>query len=170
MMILLYTFMALTGISALGILFIKNVFHAALLLLVCLLSIAGIYVLNFAELVAVTQILVYAGGILVILLFGIMLTSRLSGKTLLVNNNRWFEGMLVGVPLFILLCIFLIKETFSKKAINPEPGNWNNINLIGINFMTDYLLPFEVAGILLLIALIGAAVVASYKRNETNIK
>jgi NADH-quinone oxidoreductase subunit J len=49
-------------------------------------------------------------------------------------------------------------------------GQWNNINLIGINFMTDYLLPFEVAGILLLIALIGAAVMASYKRNEPGTK
>jgi NADH-quinone oxidoreductase subunit J len=102
MMILFYMFVVLTGVSALGILFIKNVFHAALLLLVSLLSIAGIYIINFAELVAVTQILIYAGGILILLIFGIMLTSRLSGKPLIVTNNRWAEGVLVGIPLLIL--------------------------------------------------------------------
>jgi NADH-quinone oxidoreductase subunit J len=171
MMILFYMFVVLTGVSALGILFIKNVFHAALLLLVSLLSIAGIYIINFAELVAVTQILIYAGGILILLIFGIMLTSRLSGKPLIVTNNRWAEGVLVGIPFLILLITFLLRENFSQNSANTTTlGQWNNINLIGINFMTDYLLPFEVAGILLLIALIGAAVMASYKRNEPGTK
>jgi NADH-quinone oxidoreductase subunit J len=171
MMILFYMFVVLTGVSALGILFIKNVFHAALLLLVSLLSIAGIYIINFAELVADTQILIYAGGILILLIFGIMLTSRLSGKPLIVTNNRWAEGVLVGIPLLILLVTFLLRENFTQNSANTTTlGQWNNINLIGINFMTDYLLPFEVAGILLLIALIGAAVMASYKRNEPGTK
>lgn len=171
MMIIFYMFEVLTGVSALGILFIKNVFHGALLLLVCLLSIAGIYIINFAELIAVTQILIYAGGVLILLIFGIMLTSRLSGKSIIVTSNRWLEGILVGVPLLILLVIFLRRENFSQNSVEvASTGQWNNINLIGINFMTDYLLPFEVAGILLLIALIGAAVMAAYKQNEPEAK
>jgi NADH:ubiquinone oxidoreductase subunit 6 (subunit J) len=171
MMILFYMFVVLTGISALGILFIKNVFHAALLLLVCLISIAGIYIINFAELVAVTQILIYAGGIIILLIFGIMLTSRLSEKPLIVTNNRWAEGVLVGIPLLILLIIFLLRENFSQNSVHPfNAGQWNNINLIGISFMTDYLLPFEVAGILLLVALIGASAMAAYKQNEPDKK
>jgi NADH-quinone oxidoreductase subunit J len=100
-----------------------------------------------------------------------MLTSRLSGKPLIVTNNRWAEGVLVGIPLLILLVTFLLRENFTQNSANTTTlGQWNNINLIGINFMTDYLLPFEVAGILLLIALIGAAVMASYKRNEPGTK
>ena len=91
-----YFFEALTAAAAIGILFVRNVFYAALLLLVCLLSVAGIYVMAFAEFIAVTQILVYVGGILVLIIFGIMLTSRISGKPLVVTNRYWFAALLTG--------------------------------------------------------------------------
>lgn len=167
MMVVFYLFIALAALSSLGILFIRNVFHAALLLLVCLLAIAGLYVLAFAEFLAVTQILIYAGGILVVIIFGIMLTSKLSGIPLIVTNKKWFAGALVGVPLFYLLINFLRHENFFQHDLSYDvQGNWNPVNLIGIDFMTNYLLPFEVAGVLLLVTLIGAAVTASFKDNQ----
>ena len=167
MKIIFYLFIVLAALSSVGILVIRNVFHGALLLLVCLLAIAGLYILMFAEFVAVTQILIYAGGILVVIIFGIMLTTKFSGKPLVVNNNKWLAGLMVGGPVFYLLTNFYYQQNF----IEPNAGNsiirkWNSVNIIGVNFMTDYLLPFEVAGVLLLIALIGAAVTASFKHNE----
>src|SRR5689334_22515660 len=99
-----YFFMFIAAASAAGILLIKNVFKGALLLLICLLSLAAVYVLAFAEFVAITQIMIYAGGILVVIIFGIMLTSKISGKPLVVQNANWFGGLLVSITLLVLLC------------------------------------------------------------------
>lgn len=167
MKLLFYVFIVMAGLSSFGILVIRNVFHGALLLLACLLAVAGLYVLLFAELLAVTQILVYAGGILVVIIFGIMLTTKLSGKPLVVTDNKWLAGAMVGVPLFYLLANFILHEKLATPTPDaPTDRKWSSINSIGIDFMTDYLLPFEIAGLLLLIALVGAAVMASFRKNE----
>lgn len=164
--IVLYLFIALTVVAAGGILFIRNVFHGALLLLVCLLSIAGIYVLLYAEFVAVTQILIYAGGVLVVIIFGIMLTSKIAGKALTVKNNKWFAGSLTGLILMGMLFFSLSSHIFPHNVQQQAPEA-NAVQTIGISLMTDYLIPFETAGILLLLALIGAAVMASETQNES---
>ncbi|HEX5172160.1 MAG TPA: NADH-quinone oxidoreductase subunit J, partial [Cyclobacteriaceae bacterium] len=95
-------------------------------------------------------------------------TSKLAGKPLIVTNNKWFAGSIISVPLVYLLVNFIHQKNFVQAVSAKAPDTqWNSINLFGINFMTDYLLPFEVAGILLLMALIGAAVTASFKKNES---
>ena len=107
-----YAFEFLAAASALFILFVKNVFYGALLLITCLLSLAGIYVISNDEFVAVTQILIYAGGILVLIIFGIMLTTRISGKPLVVKNHNWFAGTLVGLPVLIVLTALFSDTNF----------------------------------------------------------
>lgn len=159
--VILYTFEALAAISAIGILFTKNVFYGALLLIVCLLSMAGIYVILNAEFAAVTQILVYAGGIIVLIIFGVMLTSKISGKALTVKTQYWFGGMLAGLSFLLLLVKFFSEVDFYNSSPVARTSSYNSINHIGILFMTDYVLPFEITGVLLLVALLGAAVVAS---------
>jgi NADH:ubiquinone oxidoreductase subunit 6 (subunit J) len=156
-----YSLEFLAAVSAICILFTKNVFYGALLLIVCLLSVAGIYILTNAEFIAVTQILIYAGGVLVLIIFGVMLTSKISGKPLIVNNQNWFAGSLVGLSFLILLFKLFYETNFYTSHQVAKESNYHAINQIGILTMTDYVLPFEVAGILLLVALIGAAVVAS---------
>ncbi len=84
--ILFYPFALLAAVAAVAILVVRNVFYGALWLLTCLLSVAAIYVLANAEFVAVTQILIYAGGIAVVILFGVMLTSRVAGVPLVVQR------------------------------------------------------------------------------------
>ena len=101
--LLFYVFEGVAALAAAGLLFVRNVFYAALLLMICLLAIAAIYVLSYAEVVAVTQILVYAGGILVIIIFGIMLTAKLAGKPLVVKHANTFLAPLTGAAFFILL-------------------------------------------------------------------
>jgi NADH-quinone oxidoreductase subunit J len=161
---LFYFFEVCAGLAAVGIIFSKNVFYATLLLLGCLLSLAGIYVLAFAEFVAVTQILIYAGGVLVLILFGIMLTAKLGTHPLHVSHANEFSGAIVGLG-FIGLMAYAISGDFSTSTASvlkaPPP-----LESLGASLMTTYLLPFEIAGILLLIALVGAAVVASHKSDS----
>jgi NADH:ubiquinone oxidoreductase subunit 6 (subunit J) len=158
--IIFYILEALAALSAVAILFTKNVFYGTLLLITSLLSVAGIYILANAEFVAVTQILIYAGGVLVLIIFSVMLTSKISGKSLVTKNQHWFAGSIVGLSIFIALVIFYTSTSFFTGN-PPTPTAFTPINQIGILLMTDYILPFEVAGILLLVALVGAAVVAS---------
>jgi NADH:ubiquinone oxidoreductase subunit 6 (subunit J) len=156
-----YGFEILAAFAAAGILFTRNVFYGALLLVVCLLSLAGIFILATAEFVAVTQILIYAGGVLVLIIFGVMLTSKFSGKPLVVQNQYRIRGPLVGLSFFSIMCLlFSQSQYFTNTAVKAEEG-YTTMNQIGILLMSDYVLPFETAGILLLIALLGAAVVAS---------
>lgn len=154
--IIFYLFIGLTALGAVGILLSKNVLKSALLLLISLLSISGLYVLSLAEFVAVTQILIYAGGILVIIIFGIMLTTRISGKSLVVENGHIFSGALAGISILVLLIRYL--PSHSTHAVK---GLAQDIRVIGLKIFSDYYLPFEVAGFLLLISLIGAVVVTS---------
>jgi NADH:ubiquinone oxidoreductase subunit 6 (subunit J) len=161
-----YLFGFLAGIGALALAFSKNVFYSAVYVMICLLSLAGIYVLAFAEFVAVTQILVYAGGVMVVIVFGIMLTAKLGTKPLEVKHTNVFTALIVSVPLFIVLCLFIYEQPFVLNEVSPIEENPKAIERIGINLMTEYVLAFEVAGILLLITLIGAAVIASHKIKE----
>lgn len=158
--ITLYGFEALAGLSALGILFVKNVFHAALLLIVCLLALAGIFVLYNAEFIAVTQVLIYAGGVLVLIIFGVMLTSRMAGRQMIVKNQYVFAASFISLFLAALLIMFFSEQKFYQPE-TTEVSAVNSINQIGISLMSDYALAFEVSGILLLAALLGAAVTAT---------
>lgn len=163
--IIFYGFILIAAASATSILLSKNVFKAALLLLVCLLSLAAVYILSFAEFVAVAQILVYAGGIVVVVIFGIMLTTKLTGKPLEVKNGNLFAGLLAS----ILLASLLIKYqsvTFGNQRAEGVVEE-NVVSQTGTELMTTHVLPFELAGLLLLMALIGAAVItASIKESK----
>lgn len=155
--ILFYFFITLAALTALGILLSKNVLKSALLLLISLLSVSALYVLSLAEFVAVTQILIYAGGILVVIIFGIMLTTKISGRPLVVENANIFSGAIAGISMLVLLIRYLPSESIpAGTGLQAQ-----NISVIGLKIFSAYSLPFEVAGILLLIALIGAAVVTS---------
>jgi NADH:ubiquinone oxidoreductase subunit 6 (subunit J) len=156
-----YFFEAIAALSAIGVALVRNVFYGALLLIVCLLALAGIYVLAFAEFIAVTQILIYAGGILVIIIFGIMLTTKISDKPMTVEHAYTFPGALLAFSTFSFLIYILSKESFTPYPVQQQAADFTSINSIGIALMSEYMLPFEIGGLLLLVALIGASVVAS---------
>lgn len=159
--ILFYLFMFLAAASAGALLFSRNVFKSALFLLCCLLAVAALYVLSFAEFLAVAQILVYAGGILVVIVFGIMLTTRMSGRPLNVENTRILAGSLASAVLFALLICYL-----PDIAPIETPAPPRDMHATGVAIFSDYSLPFEVAGLLLLVALVGAAVITSHLRTK----
>lgn len=159
--IVLYVFEVLAAVAAISILFVKNVFHAALLFMICLLALAGIFVIANAEFIAVTQILIYAGGVLILIIFGVMLTSRMKGKPLTVSNQYVWGGALVALFFAAVLIKLFSAQPFYYQASTADPSDQNPIHTMGIAVMSDYALAFEVAGILLLMALLGAAVTVS---------
>lgn len=161
--ILFYVFGGIAVISALSILITKNVLYAACGLVVTFLSLAAIYVLAGAEFLAVTQIMIYVGGIVVLLVFGVMLTNKVSGKPLITTMQNKFVGPLFGVVIFSALIYTIFKINF---PVILAAGEQNNVSQIGKGIMSDYIFPFELAGLLLLMTLIGAATLASYKIKE----
>lgn len=160
---LFYFFILLAAAGAGAIVFSKNVFKSALFLLTALLSVAALYVLSFAEFLAVTQVLIYAGGILVIIIFGIMLTTRISGLSLKVRNAHTLSGGLVGLSMFILLVTHIPVPRPPLEDSRLAEG----ISAIAFSIFSEYSLPFEIAGILLLVALVGAAVITSNLKSGT---
>lgn len=167
--IIFYAFIGITLISALFIMLTKNILYSAFALIATFLGMAGIFVLLGAEFVAITQILVYVGGILILIVFGIMLTNR--GKTTKVDTKIYnkFSGILIAIGFFYLLARGISLADFSgmpwmtKAATGPS-----STKEIGMAIMTDYVLVFEVIGILLLIALIGAVRIAGHTREEVD--
>lgn len=160
--LLFYFFMTLAAAGAVAILLSKNVFKSALYLLISLLAVAALYAMAFAEFLAVTQILIYAGGVLVIIIFGIMLTTKISGHPLVVSNTHYLGGGIAGIGLFIYLFRYLPLLQRPTGEFSPE-----DIDVIGLRIFSEFSLPFEIAGILLLIALIGAAVITSQLKSRT---
>jgi NADH-quinone oxidoreductase subunit J len=109
--------------------------------------------------------LIYAGGILVLIIFGIMLTMRLSDKPLAVEHNYVLSGVLAGFSIFGLLTYSLSLWHFIP--LTPTETGGTEVRDFGIALMTSFVLPFEVAGLVLLTSLIGAAIVSSFKTPTT---
>ncbi len=158
-----YGFMLIAGSAALYMVFTNNLLHAALGLLTCLLGMAGIFALLGAEFLAVTQIMVYAGGVIVLIIFGIMLTNRTNHKVISANQYV-MPGLAIGFGFFILLTLTLSGNQSSREAIiHHQP---DHIQQLGLTLLTEYSAPFEVSGVLLLVCLIASAFAATSHQNK----
>ena len=146
------------GLAAIAVVTARNVVHAALYLVVALLSVAGVYLLLGAEFVGWVQILIYVGAIVILFLFGLMLTKAPIGRDTLDNQQRWL-GALVGVGVFAGL-VFLIQEAFPVKDAQAFETFQGTTGAVGEAIFSTYVLPFEAVSFLLLAALIGAIVLA----------
>jgi len=166
--IIFYSFEIIAALAAVSILFVRNVLYAALLLIICLLALAGIYVMTGAEFLGISQILMYAGGVLILIVFGIMLTGRVTDKPLQVGSRNIFIGSLVGLGFLFLLSYAINLTGFSFGPSPSDIDQQQHVEKIGILIMSDYAAPFELAGILLLISLVGAAVIASFTKIKKN--
>ena len=165
--IVFYLFAALTLLSGLFILFTKNVLYAGFALLAAFIGVAAIYVFAGADFLAVTQLLIYVGGVLVLILFGIMLTNRTPEQAYIYSGNRNTAiGILSAGALLAILVPVIMKAEFTslpwmQNASGKSKMEASTLSRIGENLMTDFVLPFEVAGLILMVALMGAAFIAS---------
>lgn len=135
----------------------KNLVRAAVALILCFLGVAGFYVLLDAEFVAASQVLIYVGGITVLLLFAIMLTWRISDRGVKMYNEMKGVSFLAAAALAAILLVVLLQGNW---AAQPAAQQSKTTAAIGKLFMTTYVLPFEVASILLLVGLVGAIILA----------
>jgi len=151
---------ALMIFGALRVVTAKNVVHAALWLVCVLAGAAAQYLLVYAEFVAVTQVLVYIGAVMVLFLFGVMLTRARLGRESDLNNKNWALGIPVAVVLFAAMSIALIKGFKDEKLPGPDTANRIDTRLISDSIFGPYLLPFWALSFVLLVAVIGAIVLA----------
>ena len=147
----------LTIASAMVVAFSKKITHAAFSLMFSLLGVAGLFVFLGADFLAGVQVMIYVGGILVLLLFGILMTQTIASIQMVRGTQqRWLGGLTALGFLAVLLVI--VERTDWQESEVLEPVNTTEI--IGTLLMTDFVLPFEIASILLLAALIGAVKMA----------
>ncbi len=149
---------AITLIGALMVATLRNIMHSALALMMSFFGVAGIYVLLEAGFVASVQVLVYVGAIAVLILFAIMLTRGLMTRTTGPENGQWIAAGGIAVLLFAALFFVAIGTNWPDKA--PIQITGDLVPKIGAELVGTYVLPFEIASLLLLAALIGAIVIA----------
>ena len=148
---------SVTIISALGVVLSNQLIYSAISLLFTLFGIAGLYVFLWADFMTGIQLLVYVGGILTLIIFGIMLTNKISSARLSQTNMQQGIGSVVSLWLLIVLSL-VISKTNWYSASSSEPAS--TVDKIGTLLMTKHLLAFEGISLLLLGALIGAASLA----------
>jgi NADH-quinone oxidoreductase subunit J len=153
-------------IAAIRVVTTKNVVHAALWLVVVLGGNGIVYLILQAEFVAITQFLVYLGAIVVLFLFGIMLTRAPLGRSDDLDNNQRGIGIAIGVLLLGVLSYALVRSygndklTFAAYDAGTAVNGNGRTQALADSIFSDYLIPFEVVSVLLLAALIGAIVLA----------
>ena len=155
--IIFYLFAAITLVSAFFVVTVRNIVHSAFYLLFTFFGVTGIYVLLGADFVAIVQLVVYVGGILILLLFGVMLTNKITHVQIKTGTLQIVPAA-IGVGLLAGMLAAALFNTQWKSVETVLPNS--TAQSLGYLLITDYALVFELLGILLLIALIGAASMA----------
>ena len=158
-----YIFALMTITGGWIVIYSRNLIYSAFSLLITFVGLAGLYGLLMADFIAATQILIYAGAVLILLLFGIMLTARKTSIEITQSNLPQLPGAIISSMIFLLLMVVIFSEPNWNSATNP--GVRETVPMIGKLLMTKYLIPFELASILLLAALIGSVFIA--RREES---
>ena len=139
--------------SALAVVLSKNLFHAVLWLALALTGTAGIFLLLNAEFLAAVQLLLYAGGIITVVVFAIVVTERLIGERLSQTNRGVVSGALVSGGLLAIIVSTLMQRQLPSTPL-PQPGDLTL--LVGKQVLTTFVLPFELLALLMLAAMLGA--------------
>jgi NADH-quinone oxidoreductase subunit J len=159
--VVFWVFAALTLASAAVVVLSRALIYSAFALLATFFGVAGLYVLLGADFLAATQLLIYVGGILVLLLFGVMLTHRIHDLDLRGGTIQFASGAIVALGLFVILAALALKTEWPAAERAPAATTAE----IGRLFLGKFLLPFEAASVLLLVALMGAALIVRRRRD-----
>ena len=154
-LVLFYIASAITVGGALGVVATRNVVHAALFLLVSLLGVAGVYFIVLAEFLALVQVLIYGGAIVIVLLFALMLT-RFQEFRGAMENPQWPLAAVAALGVFGVMAAAILTDR-KRGAEGPTHIDFRDL---GESLFTQWAIPFEIASVLLLVALIGAIVIA----------
>ena len=160
--IFFYAIAAVMAFSAIRVVTVKNVVHAAMYLVLVLAGVAAQYILLASEFLAATQVLIYIGAIVVLVLFGVMLTRSKLGEDVNLTNDYWYVGAFTAVILFILLATSLL-DHFGDEPLDQANASTQiagNTEQVSDAIFGPYLVPFQAVSVLLLAALVGAIALA----------
>lgn len=164
--VLFYLFAALVAISAWTIVLSQNIVRMSVYLLLTLGGVAAFYFMLDAEFLAAVQLIVYAGGTLILIIFGVMLTSKNPFMQLRTAWPQRVMGMMMGAMILAGLLMALRFTRLHDAGVvtgsprSHEPGSYGHVELIGKGLLGPYLAPFELAAVLLLVVMVGAAFMA----------
>lgn len=159
---LFYMIALLTTLSAWAIVLSQNIVRISVYLLLTLVGAAGLYLLMQAEFLAAIQLVVYAGGTLILIVFGVMLTSKNPFMQLRVQLWEMFVGAFIGIIIAGLLIFAMVRSPSPKSLLVAEAhhGGYGDVSVIGRALLSSYVVPFEIAAVLLLVVMIAAAFMA----------
>lgn len=157
-----YAVAVITVAGALGVVLARNVVHSALFLILALLAVAGVFILLAADFLAIVQILIYGGAVTILILFAMMLTRVRDVPGELDGPQKPFAALAAGAFLVVSVAAILSTEW---------PGNTEEINAVSIEdigraLFSTWAVPFEIASLLLLVALVGAIILARGEEGE----
>ena len=152
---LLFLFISILVIaSAVNVVISSQLIYSAVSLLFTLFGVAGLYVFLYADFMAATQVIIYVGGILVLIIFGVMLTNKIDTPNIVSSGSNQVIGFFAASFLFLIQLAVIVKTDWKQGEIQQVEST---VNIIGSMLLWDYFLAFEVVSVLLLAALIGAA-------------
>lgn len=157
---------AIAVLSAIYAAFARRIVHAAFGLMAAFFGVAGLYALLGSDFLSLAQVIVYVGGILILLVFGVLLTGRAKAQLGLEKPASPVPGILAGVALLAGLLACLLSSDFGMKGKLAEPAVRTTVGSIGRQLLAEdgYLFPFEFVSVFLLMALVGAAYLVRRKR------
>jgi len=160
-----YVFAAITVIAAMGVITARNPVHAALFLVLAFCSAAGIWMLLEAEFLAITLVLVYVGAVMVLFLFVVMMLD-INMVQLREGFWRWFPfgALLAGLMVFEMIWVLGARQTSDTVSAITHPANYSNTKELGRLIYTDYVYPFEIAAVILLVAMVAAIALTLRRR------
>lgn len=163
--VLIFGFASLVTLgAAVAVVTNKNILHSAYFLILAFVGVAMIYVMLEAPFIAVVQVLVYIGAIAILIVFAIMLTRRLMSKDMEQQNKQWIPSVLGALALFVVLgwIVYTAGWPVHEGALPADP-----ISQLGQDLLTTYIVPFEIASVLLLAALVGAILIGREKETRS---
>lgn len=167
--VLFYTCALVAALSAIGLVVSRNIVRMAVFLLFTLLAVAGLYFLLSAEFLAAVQLVVYAGGTLILIIFGVMLTAKSPFSKLQPKRAEVVIAVLIGL-VFLSGLVAGIWSAWDTGWFGTEPlvmGETYPVAKLGQILLGDYLIPFEIASVLLLVVMIGAAYLAKGRKRNS---
>lgn len=157
--IVFFIFAILAVASAWGVVTSKNIVHSALFLALSFVGVAALYVMMDADFIAAVQILVYTGAVAIMVVFAVMLTLRGDVAESSPENRKWGWGLFTAALVFVMLALVILTNVDWRILAGPWPVQ-NSAAVLSELMLTNYMIPFEAAAILLTVALVGAVILA----------
>lgn len=167
--LLFYVFAAMTVGSAMAVVSVKNTVYSALFLVLCFFNTAVLWMLIEAEFLAITLVLVYVGAVMVLFLFVVMMLDVKQQKTAMLKQSYTKAALLIVAAMLVELMMlfgYKLQDQLPQDELIRMPAGYSNVEEVGLELFTHYVYPFEIAAVILLVAIVAAISLTLRKRPE----